>query len=74
MEYKKGQEMNSLPWFGIHKLLPYLLPYRFTMITMVALGFLGGLVDIILPLFQEYAIDHFIAKGKTASIGRFVSA
>ena len=39
MEYKKGQEMNSLPWFGIHKLLPYLLPYRFTMITMVALGF-----------------------------------
>ncbi|MCI8887729.1 MAG: ABC transporter ATP-binding protein [Hungatella sp.] len=74
MEYKKGQETNSLPWFGIHKLLPYLLPYWFTMITMVALGFLGGLVDIILPLFQEYAIDHFIAKGTTASIGRFAAA
>ncbi len=74
MEHKKGQETNSLPWFGIHKLLPYLLPYRFTMITMVALGFLGGLVDIILPLFQEYAIDHFIAKGTTASIGRFAAA
>lgn len=74
MEHEKEKNTASLPYFGIHKLIPYLRPYRFTMITMIILGFAGGLVDIILPLFQEYAIDHFIVKGTLSSMGRFVAA
>ncbi len=74
MEHKEENGAVSLPFFGIHKLAPYLRPYRFTMITMIVLGFAGGLVDIILPLFQEYAIDHFIVKENLSSMGGFIGA
>jgi len=68
----KEQEFHNLPYFGINKLLPYLRPYRFTIISMIVLGFAGGLVDIILPLFQEYAIDHFIGGQTTDTMGTFL--
>ena len=74
MEHKKESEWKALPYFGINKLLPYLRPYRITIITMITLGFLGGLMDIVMPLFQEYAIDHFIAKQTLSSIERFTAA
>ncbi len=74
MEHKKESEWKALPYFGINKLLPYLRPYRITIITMITLGFLGGLMDIVMPLFQEYAIDHFIAGQTLASMDRFILA
>ena len=67
MNKKHEAEFKTLPYFGINKLLPYLKPYRRIIVWMVSLGFAGGLVDIILPLFQEYAIDHFIANNRRGS-------
>ncbi|MBQ5868440.1 MAG: ABC transporter ATP-binding protein, partial [Lachnospiraceae bacterium] len=69
---KKATEFKTLPYFGINKLLPYLKPYRGIIFWMITLGFAGGLVDIILPLFQEYAIDHFIAKQTLDTMNTFV--
>ena len=69
---KKETEFKTLPYFGINKLLPYLKPYRAIIFWMITLGFAGGLVDIILPLFQEYAIDHFIAKQTLDTMGTFI--
>lgn len=74
MEQKKEHEITALPYFGINKLLPYLRPYRFTVISMITLGFLGGLMDIVIPLFQEYAIDNFITKRTLSTMGSFVAA
>jgi len=74
MEHKREQEAASLPYFGIHKLAPYLRPYRFTMTAMIILGLLGGFVDIVLQLFQEYAIDHFIVQQDLDSMGAFIAA
>ena len=75
MAHKKDEkeEYVSLPYFGINKLLPYLRPYRGIIVSMVLLGLGGGLVDIILPLFQRYALDHFITRGTLAGLGRFVA-
>jgi len=72
MSKKKEKEFKTLPYFGINKLLPYLRPYRKIIVWMISLGFAGGLVDIILPLFQEYAIDHFIAKQTLDTMGTFI--
>ena len=69
---KKENEFKRLPYFGINKLLPYLKPYRGIIFWMITLGFAGGLVDIILPLFQEYAIDHFIAKQTLDTMDTFI--
>lgn len=71
---EKDPEKVSLPWFGIPKLLPYLKPYRVIIICMITLGFLGGLVDIVLPLFQEYAINNFIGKQSLDTLGSFIAA
>ena len=72
MNKKHETEFKTLPYFGINKLLPYLKPYRRIIVWMVSLGFAGGLVDIILPLFQEYAIDHFIAKQTLDTMNTFI--
>ncbi len=76
MAHKKNeqQEYVSLPYFGINKLLPFLKPYRFILFSMIFLGLTGGLVDIILPLFQRYALNYFIANETLATLGSFIAA
>ena len=76
MAHKKNeqQEYVSLPYFGINKLLPFLKPYRLILFSMIFLGLTGGLVDIILPLFQRYALNYFIANGTLATLGAFIAA
>ena len=70
----KDKEYVSLPYFGINKLLPYLKPYRFIVISMILFGLLGSLVDIVLPLFQKYALNHFIAGETLDTIISFIVA
>jgi len=57
-------EKKHLKFFGIGKLIPYLKKVKILMLWMVLCGLGGSLVDIILPMFQRYALDHFIG-GKT---------
>ncbi len=64
--------MSSLPYFGIGRLIPYLRPYVSRLIVMVTLGILASVTDIILPLFQRYAIDNFIAASSLRGIGIFI--
>ena len=66
------KEHVSLPFFGIPKLFPYIKPYRLIMFSMIGLAFLGGLADIVIPLFQRYALDQFIEKGRLNSLTAFI--
>ncbi|MBO5335973.1 MAG: ABC transporter ATP-binding protein [Lachnospiraceae bacterium] len=75
MSTKKKDEQKeyvSLPYFGINKLVPYLKPYRFILFSMVTLGLLGGFVDIVLPLFQRYALNHFIGEETLDTLKWFI--
>ncbi len=74
MKAKKEQEFVSLPWFGMGRLLPYLRPYRGRMTGMVTLGLLAGTVDIILPLFQKYALDHYVTGQTLDGLPFFILA
>ena len=65
---------EKLRWFGIPKLFPYLKGYgRLVLVDMVALGFVGSAMDAVIPLFQQYAIDHFIANETLAGLGGFLA-
>ena len=68
------KEYVSLPYFGLNKLLPYLKPYRGTILGMVILCLLAGVIDIIIPLFQRYALDHFVALGSMDGLPLFIGA
>ena len=69
----ENKDYVSLPYFGLNKLLPYLKPYRYTILSMVALGLLTSSVDILWPLFQQYALDEFIGKGTLNGLGVFIT-
>ena len=58
------KEKNThLKYFGIGKILPYLRKVKKLIFIMMFFGLVGSLTDIILPLFQRYALDHFIGLG-----------
>ena len=55
-----GHDYKSLPFFGIPRLFPYLKKYRKTLTWMILCGLLGTGVDILMPVLQRYALNHFI--------------
>jgi len=65
---------NHLKYFGIGKILPFLKPLKKLILLMVFFGLLGSVTDIIIPLFQRYALDHFIGLGAFDGIVWFVIA
>ena len=71
MEEKSGKH---LPWLGIGKILPYLRKVRRKILIMVIFGLLGSCTDIILPLFQRYALDHFVRGGIFDTLAVFTAA
>ena len=62
---------THLPLFGLKKLSPYLRPYRGMLGWMVLMGLYGSAMDAVIPLFQRYAINHFIAGGVLEGLGLF---
>lgn len=52
--------MNKHPYFGIPAILVYLRKYYKAMIEMIILGILSSVLDSVYPLFNRYALDHFI--------------
>lgn len=62
-----------LPFFGLGRLLMYLRPYRTKLLTMLVLGAAGSGIDIVLPLFQRYAINNYIAESTLSGIGYFIA-
>jgi len=61
-----------LKFFGIGKILPFLKPVKNLIIIMIIFGLAGSAVDIILPLFQRYALDHFVGQKLFDTIIAFV--
>lgn len=56
------------------KMLPFFKPYqKFFAITLGLNIFLAG-IDVVVPLFQSHAIDHFITAESLDGIGRFGAA
>ena len=69
----KEKDHKGLPWFGIPKLIPYLRGYGRLFLSMVLFGLLASGMDVVIPLFQQYAINHFIADSTMQGIWPFVA-
>ncbi len=64
---------THLKYFGIGKILPFLKSVRGKLFVMVFFGLVGSLTDIILPLFQRYALDHFVGLGMFDTVVSFLA-
>lgn len=74
MAMKKTKEKQvRLPWFGIPRLIPFMKPYKGIVFCMIALVLLNGVIDICLPLFQQYAINNFIGQNTLNGLGKFIA-
>ncbi len=71
---QNDQQYVSLPWFGLPRLKRFLKRYAKAYVGMVGLGLLGSCVDIILPLFQQYAINNFVVGNTLKGLGAFIAA
>lgn len=70
---KQMQEDNiRLPFFGIPALAEFLKIYRVTIFWMVFLGALVSFIDAVYPLFNRYAINHFIGEKTVVGLPIFV--
>lgn len=67
------KQHKSLPFFGIPKLFPYLKPYRALLFWMIFTGVVVSATDAIEPLFQQYAINHFIAEETLEGLPAFIA-
>ena len=58
---KDNEKRTHLKFFGIGRILPFLKPFRKVMMLMASLGIVGSLIDVIMPQFQRYALNHYVA-------------
>ena len=71
-ENKKSEYDVHLKFFGIPKIWPFIRPYRGIIFFMIVLGVLASLIDSIYPLFNQYALDHFVALKTLDTLKPFV--
>lgn len=65
---------TKLKYFGIPKLIPFVKPYKKIMIGMIIMGALTSFIDSIYPLFNQYALNHFVALKTTDTLIPFIVA
>ena len=68
------RERKHLPFFGIGRLLPYLGHVKKLTLIMVIGGLISSVVDVVLPLYQRYALDHFVRERTFDTVWIFVAA
>lgn len=62
----------KLKWFGIPKLLPFMKKYRRRILWMIILGVAASLIDSVYPLFNQYALNHFVIGQTLDTLGWFI--
>lgn len=74
MKKQVEEENIRLPFFGIPALSEFTKKYKVTIFWMVLLGALVSLIDAVYPLFNRYAINHFIGEKTIIGLPIFVGS
>ncbi len=69
---KEHEKALHLKWYGIPSILPFLKPHRWLIASIVVSIALSSLVYAVLPLFQNYAINHFIGESTLDTLPGFI--
>ena len=66
------KDAKSSKFFGIPLVSKYLYRYRYIAIAMISCGLISSGIDIILPMFREYALNHYVASETLDTLGTFI--
>ncbi len=72
--FDEKEYTKSFDWAIWKRLLPILGRYKKFIAGMVLINSLTAVVDVILPLFQKYAIGHFIEEGTLDGLPIYAAA
>jgi ATP-binding cassette subfamily B protein len=72
--YEEQENQKSFSFQTWAKLVPYCRPYGRHFATTMGLNVLLAGVDVVVPLFQSYAIDHFILPDTLEGLWKFLIA
>ena len=67
-----GESVPKVKFFGLTKLKPFLAPYKWMFLVMILGTIIVGALNTVMPLFQEYAINNFIAHNTTEGLLPFI--
>ena len=56
------QKRIALPLFGIPRILPFAKPYKKQFIGLVTAQILCSISDVLRPVLQKFALDHFVRE------------
>ncbi|MBS6195050.1 MAG: ABC transporter ATP-binding protein [Clostridiales bacterium] len=73
MAYEEQEYTKSFDIKIWKKILPFLKPYKKVVAVVIIFNIVCSLGDIVMPLFQKYAIDNFIEKDTTEGMVMFVA-
>lgn len=69
--YEEQEYTKPFQWKIWARMLPFFRPYKKYFLITFALNIVLAAVDMFSPLFQSYAIDHFIVPGTTDGLSIF---
>lgn len=67
------KKIVRLPLFGIPKLWPYIKKYKSIFVGMIIMGIIYSVFDAIYPLFDRYAINHFVGENTLDTLPYFIA-
>ena len=71
MRLEEKEYTKSFDYAIWKRIFPFLKPYKKTVVMILVMNFFCSLIDIVLPLFQRFAINHFIEGNTLFGIGIF---
>ena len=69
---KNEQKKKQLSWFGIPAVAGYMKPYVKAVFVMMLFGTISSVIDSVFPLFNRYALDHYVGEGILDTVGVFI--
>ena len=74
MAENQSKQENTVryPFFGFPRIFPYVRRPRKTILVMVTCGAIVSMIDAVYPLFNRYAIDHFIGQKTLDTVPAFI--
>lgn len=68
----ENKKTPHLKYFGLPQIWPYIRVYKKRILVMALLGTLSSIADSIFPLFNQYAINHFVALKTMDTVWIFI--
>ncbi len=68
-----SEKKTKLPFFGVPKLWPFIRQFKPMILSMIVLNLINSLGDILLPLFQRYALNHFVGEGTLDTLWLYIA-